>query len=242
MCGLKCYDVFGGIPDLIVDAVFVYHRKKLLEPVEAKKRGNCPCCEQAIDTDEKWTKLSESVNRLKATGSPLLVASGGPQAVRLRDEYRGLRERFAEQSSDLMNYYRLQTEIEKQKSEFDQLSKQVENEKQVLEKLKETMEDCKANVDTLTELIRAGDRWKDASWRIAQKTVTIDEKRNDLKNSSLPSSGARARKIVDREYTEVTDEIDRLSNQKTELNNEASKLNQLLSQLAQQVSAFDFDA
>ena len=172
---------------------------------------------------------------LVANDSPLLARS--VQATETsKAAFQAWRKTVDEHSTDLQNFSLLETEIQARESDNQGLDDEVNSLKGVVAQLKDEVEDLKAEVADLEELAKASDRWKDSSLRIGQKGMTIQGKRKDLSILNHSAASVRDRRTVDREYTEITEELDRLSNKKTALNGEATKLNQHISQTAQQVS------
>ena len=198
---------------------------------------SCPCCKQGLETTEKQSVYSKQGRLLAANDSPLLASS--VQATETsKAAFQAWRKTVDEHSTDLHTFSLLETKIQTCESENQGLDDEVNSLKSVVAQLKDEVEDLKAEVVDLEELAKASDRWKDSSLRIGQKAMTIQGKRKDLSILSHSSSAfVRDRRTVDREYADITEELDRLSNKKTALNGEATKLNQLISQTAQQVSA-----
>ncbi|GKY96139.1 hypothetical protein MPSEU_000573900 [Mayamaea pseudoterrestris] len=196
----------------------------------------CPCCEQKLDTPEKLRTYSDRGKLLWSDNSPLL-SDLAEERVAAKSEYQSWRLTIDKHSSAIQNYVDLQSELKARESDNQSLDGEVNLLSHILAQLKDEMEDLRAEAVDLEELAKASDRWKDTSLRIGQKAMTIHSKRKDLAILNRSSANVRDRRTVDREYTAVTEEIDRLSSKKTGLNHEATKLNQLISQTAQQAAS-----
>lgn len=195
----------------------------------------CPCCGQELKNEEKQKVFAENGRFLISASSPLL-SDEVQSSLTMKQTFQNWRKIIEEHDIDFQKYALLQAEIKAREDDNTCLESEVGSVKDLLSQLKDEVEELKNEVLDLEELARASDRWKDSTLRIGQKSMAIQGKRKDLSILSHPSISTRDRKTVDREYTEITDSIDQLSNKKTELNAEATRLNQIISQTAQQVS------
>jgi hypothetical protein len=172
---------------------------------------------------------------LRSDTSPLLnrAATAAKGVLIKLQEWR---KTVSDNLMDLLTFLRLEAEIELQEKEIQQWEDELSVKMPVLAKHKDDMEDLKAELADIQELAKAADRWKDVSLRIGQKAITIQGKRSDLSILAHPVAAGRDRRTVDREHSQIMEEMERLSNKKTELNAEATKLNQQISLSAHLVS------
>jgi len=201
----------------------------------------CPCCMQDLDSSEKLEAFKERYRLMSSAESPLLVDSEKAVLKRSqRAKFQEWRKVVDEKIVKVLDFFRIKAEIEQCDKEIRDGEDEINSLKQKLNQRREDLEDCKAEATELEELVKASDLWKDASLRISQRALIIQNKRKDLNILTNSATTFRDRRIVDQEYSKLTEELEHLGNRKSELNAETTKLNQYCSQIAQQVSLIEF--